>query len=129
MSTLPLMVRDLVGLDDIDTLGAETLTDLETFEQDVYHILLEAPGSNPDDIDRGIGIASLLSGKQPDLLAAASTVDAQLAKDERCHQSTTTIGTEIVNGERVFAIQIEVQVDGSVLGLAFQFSDRGGLIA
>lgn len=125
MSTsLPLSVADLVCVEDLDPFAAETTSDLQTLEQDVFHILIEDPGSNPDDPDRGIGIDALLSGTTVHLAALPDLIDHELQKDDRVDSSRLTL-TQLSDGS--FRIEIEIQVDATVIPLAFTYSSVGGL--
>ena len=127
-TALPLTYPDLVCMDDLDPFAAETTSDLQNLQQDVYHILIEEPGSNPDDETRGVGIEGLLSGTSVDLLAAASSIDAQLEKDDRIDSSSTTI-TDVTQGSpqqgATYQIVVTVTVSGTVVPLSFDYGANG----
>jgi hypothetical protein len=138
-SGLPLTYPDLACVGDLDAFGSETGSDLETLEQDVYHILIEEPGSNPDDPTRGIGVESLLSGDISVLQAVPRQIEAQLMKDDRVDQCKASLaqipaggafsdGTPV--GDSVaYELTVEIVPSGSVLpiSLAFGFTPIGGL--
>jgi hypothetical protein len=125
---LPLTVPDLVCVDDLDLFASETLSDLENLEQDVYHLLIESLGSNPDDPTRGIGIEDLLSSSDVQVNAMAFSIDTQLRDDDRIHESHTTVTeTKNENGPSSFDIDIQIEVDSGVVGLKFAFDAVRGL--
>ena len=96
--------------------------------QDVYHILIEEPGSNPDDETRGIGIDNLIGGTATNLIAAASTIDAQLETDDRIDSSSTTItllNPNTVQSGATYQIAVTIVVDGSVVPLNFSYGANG----
>ena len=123
---LPLTVPDLVGFDDLDPFARETTSDFQTLQQDVYHRLLELPGSNLDDITLGIGVMQYLSGTATDAAKLPAIVDEQLQRDSRIDTCTSTLAQQ-ADGSYLLAIQI--QVDGSVIGLQYAYSSAGGLVA
>lgn len=124
--TLPLTYTDGVCFDDVDGFGRETTSDLENLVQDVFHILDEDPGSNPDDINRGIGVYGMLSGSSVDLAKVASRVDRELAKDDRIDSSKTTIA--VTAGQpNAYTMNLRIVVDGTVVGLSFAFDAVNGL--
>ncbi len=122
---LPLTYADAVCTDDLDPNGNETTSDLQNLAQDIYHILLEAPGSNLDDPARGIGVEGLLSGTSLTLTQAASVIDSQLRKDDRIDSSTTTL---TLDAGGTYQLTILVTVDATVLPLGYTFSQQGGLV-
>lgn len=128
LEALPLTYPDLVCVEDLDPFAAETMSDLENLVQDVFHILIEEPGSNPDDETRGVGIDNLLSGTAKDLIIAASSIDAQLERDDRIDSSTTTV-TELNAGNdqagAIYEITVELVVDGSVIPLSYSYGASG----
>jgi hypothetical protein len=136
MAELPLTVPDLVCTDDMDLFAGETTSDLQTLQQDVFHILIEAPGSNPDDVTRGVGIERMLSGTENQLANITQTIDAQLQKDDRIDSSKTTLtklppGSMLPDGTPLpaggYAIDIEIVAGTQVLGVGFSFTADGGL--
>jgi hypothetical protein len=124
-ATLPLTYHDLVCVDDLDPLGRETQSDLETLEQDVLHILEEVLGSNLDDPNRGVGLLSILSGNTTILTNMAATIDGQLTKDTRIDASSTAVTN---TGPNAFSVVVTVSVAGSVIGLYYATTAAGGLL-
>lgn len=135
--TLPLTYADLLCLDDMTTTAQETTSDLQTLAQDVYHLLIEMPGSNIDDPDRGVGVEGLLSAPANDLVTVAQNVESQLLKDDRINAVTATVsivmaggtwpdGTLAPEGGYVLAISIESNV--GPLGLVYTFTPTQGLV-
>lgn len=117
-------VVDAVCLDDLDANGNETTSDLQGLSQDVYHLLLEAHGSNLDDPARGVGLDDLLSRPTISLSAAASVIDSQLRRDPRIDSSKTTLS--VVAG--VWTIAVQLVVNGALLPLGFKYSSSAGLL-
>ena len=122
---LPLTVPDVSCFLDVDAFGRETESDLESLSQDVFHRLLEVPGSNIDDPTLGIGVEEMLSG--PDVILAQVTrrIDQQLANDDRIDSVTSTL---VKNPDGSFLLTIAMTVNGSVTGLNFRFSQASGLV-
>lgn len=123
--TLPLTYTDIVCIDDCDPLMSETTSDLQNLEQDVRHILMETLGSNLDDVNRGIGVDSLLSSSTAPLQTLAKNLDSQLTKDDRIQSSNSNV---IDNGSGSFTLNVTVAVAGKVTGLAFAFDAAGNLL-
>jgi len=107
-------MSDLDCFTDVDAFAAELDDPVAILAQDVFHILIERPGSNPDDPTRGIGIIEALSGKVDTTLA--SRIDAQLQKDDRIDVAQTTI-TDMGGG--AYQIALTIQYDAEVLNLVF----------
>jgi hypothetical protein len=126
-ASLPLTISDLLCETDLDPNGGETTSDLQTLAQDILHILIEAPGSNPDDPDRGVGCEGLLGNSSANLGAAAGTIDAQLRKDDRIDSSLTTLTT---NPDGSYNLTIQVVPTGAVLPLTlnYNYSNATGLV-
>lgn len=124
--TLPLTYPDLVCVDDVDPFAAETTSDLQTLEQDVYHLLIQEPGSNLDALDLGIGIEGYLSSSQTDFLTIAATIDRELVKDSRIDGSVTTI-TPPSPAAPTWLVVISLTVSGTVIPLTFTYDDAAGL--
>lgn len=120
---LPLTVPDAVCWDDVDALGRETTSDLESLEQDCYHILLEDLGSNPDDVGRGVGIFQLLSGTAANIPTACRAIEEQYLRDDRIDTCVASITLE----EDEYIIRVNVGVDGTVVGLVYSYSQANGL--
>lgn len=120
-----LQYPDAVLYDDADPLGAECTSELQVLEQDVYHVLIEEPGSNPDDPNRGIGIEGKLSGTEDDFLLLPSAIDAQLREDDRIDESTTTITKVGPSGQQgaTYLVNIQIQVGEQVFALKYAMAD------
>jgi hypothetical protein len=118
-------MTDLVCLDDLDLFANETATELEALEQDVYHVLIETPGSNPDDPNRGIGVLSMLSGSVNDLAGLTQTIDAQLQKDDRINAASSRL---VQLPEGGYVLEVEIVADAGVLNLSYGYSGEGGLL-
>ncbi len=121
---LPLTYTDLVCIDDMDPFAAETTSDLQNLIQDIYHVILEDPGSNMDDPERGFGLMSLLSGTVDQFLASASGIDTEVEKDPRVDSSSTVI-VQTGRADYPYQIQITIVVDGTVYGLSMLAGPSG----
>jgi len=115
-----LSTPDVVCFDDVDLMGAECTSELQVLEQDVYHVLIQSLGSNPDDLERGIGIEDYLSGTESDLQALPAIIDAQLKEDDRIDDSTTTV---TLNDDGSYSVDIAISVSGTVYNLPFAYSN------
>lgn len=117
-------ITDLVCVDDLDANGAETRSDLQSLAQDLYHVLLQVLGSNPDDEGRGIGASSALSGSSADFARAVQGIDPMIELDPRVQQSTTT---QTTNPDGSPLVLISVLPIGSVQPLEYTWSKLAGL--
>jgi hypothetical protein len=122
---LPLTVPDVVCYLDVDAFGRETASDLETLAQDVFHRLLETPGSNIDDPSLGIGVEEMLSGGLEQLDQVTRRIDQQLAEDPRIDAVTSTLTKD---AQGVYTLGISIQASGTVTGLVFSYTAAGGLL-
>lgn len=134
---LPLTAPDVVCFDDLDQLAGETASDLETLEQDVYHILIEEPGSNIDDPDRGCGVERILSGPASGLDGMTNHIESQLRKDARIDGAKAKLtklapGAALPDGTLLedggYLLEVEVVAGTAILGLSYSFSANGGLV-
>ena len=121
---LPLTAPDLVCEVDLDPLARETINDLQNLEQDVLHILRETYGSNLDDINRGIGVISMLSGTTAPLATIANVIETQLVKDSRIDACKATLSQD---GPGDFTLIVQVQVAAEVIGLSYSYNAINGL--
>jgi hypothetical protein len=119
-----LQYPDVVCYDDVDELGLECTSELQVLEQDVYHVLKQELGSNPDDPDRGIGIEGKLSGTETDFLLLPSEIDSQLREDDRIDDSQTTIiKLSVAGGGVAYTVNVQIWVDGAVYTLPYAFTN------
>lgn len=125
MSTLPLTAPDLICDLDLDQFGAETTSDLQSLIQDVTHLLIELPGTNPDDPKRGIGVALYLSGTETLFRTMPALIVAQLNEDPRIDDTKCNIREE---PDGTFTVQISIAVSAKVLSLEFVYSSSAGLV-
>ncbi len=108
---------DALALDDLDMFGTELDDPLAELYQDLYHRLIESPGSNIDDPDRGYGIEGHLSGgvrPSRGLTAIQRGIEGEFRKDDRVRAVQATI-TSPAAGE--YKIDIRVVADEGVLGI------------
>ncbi len=113
---LPLTYPDLVCLDDLDPFANETTSDLQSLFQDVYHVLVQLPGSNPDDITKGVGVQLYLNGTEDQFATLPSTIEAQFQDDERIESCTVTTPR---NPDGTFRVCIALGVAGSIIPLEY----------
>lgn len=136
---LPLTYPDLVCLDDMDPFASETTSDLQNLWQDVYHVLLQDPGSNPDDVDRGLGVVNLLSGDTSVLATLPRTAEQELLKDDRIDAVKIAlvqipVGGTLSNGTVLdgggYELLVQIQPSGAVLpqSRSFGYANGGGLV-
>lgn len=81
---------DVVCEYDLDEYGRDLDDADEELWQDLLHRLLEDPGSNLDDPDRGVGVVSALSGATS-LPLLARRIEADFRKDERVRTVKATV--------------------------------------
>lgn len=109
-------MADVLCFEDLDQFGTDIDDPIAELEQDVFHILIETPGSNIDDPDRGLGLEDALSGeydpKHPALIAAG------LEKDPRIDAARCVI-TPREGGE--YEIDISIDVNEQELQISLQF--------
>lgn len=103
---------DLVCWDDLDLYGAETTDDLEQYEQDSYHCLIENRGENLADPNGGLGLEDGLGGPfDPNL---KNDIETELKKDERTDTAEAQI-SQLTNGQFAIALVAETSDDSVVL--------------
>ena len=116
---------DALCLDDLDPFGTELDDPLAELYQDLYHRIIEAPGSNLDDPDRGFGLEGRLSaaGRKKALGASIKHgLEAELRKDPGVHNARATI-TETAPNE--YAIAIEIEADEAALKITLVRNGAG----
>jgi hypothetical protein len=118
-------VTDLVCVLDVDLFARETTDKLAILVQDVFHMLIEKPGSNLDVPDRGIDVYGYLSGPTADLKGLKGRIEHELPKDPRIDAASATITQGADDGE--YELQLQIQVDGSVLDLLLTYEPDLGL--
>jgi hypothetical protein len=122
-------VTDAVCYDDLDANGNETTTDAQALAQDVYHILLEILGSNPDDLNRGVGVEGFSSGSAQDLAALPSIIDSQLRKDTRIDSSQSSLTVTSTTSPPSYSLLVNIVADGSIIPLGFSYAPSTGLVS
>jgi hypothetical protein len=120
---LPLTSPDLVCRTDLDPYGSETQSDLETLTQDVLHLLLERPGTNPDDVDRGVGIETYLSGAESSLPALVAVIEAQVRRDDRVTSCTATVQATPGGAPGSYLVSVTVGVIEGVFPLLYSWQN------
>jgi hypothetical protein len=116
---------DLVAFDDLSSFALETTTPIQELEQDLFHRLIETPGSNLDDPNRGLGIEAALSGAIDRGLGAR--IEAEFRKDERVYDVRAVV-TEITSGGNVgaaFRIDIDIVADAGALNMPLTLDALG----
>ncbi len=116
---------DLVAFDDLNSFGLETTSSIQELEQDLFHRLIEPPGSNVDDPNRGLGVEDALSGAIDRTLGAR--IEAEFRKDSRVYDVRATV-TEITSGGNQgasFRIDIDVTADAGTLNLPLTLDALG----
>lgn len=105
---------------DLDLFAAECDDPLEELEQDNFHRIVEAPGSNLDDPDRGLGISSVLSGVADRSLGPRA--EAELLKDPRNRAVRARVSSD---GDGSYRMDLEVEADEGVVAMAVGFGADG----
>lgn len=116
---------DLLCWDDLDPFGTELNDPLAELEQDLHHRLSEEYGSNPDDLDRGVGIGNRLNGTDS-ITDVATDIEADFRKDNRVRRCQATITKGDEPGE--YLIDIRVEATEGVLALGYTFDGQGNLV-
>jgi hypothetical protein len=113
-------------LDDLDMFGGELDDPLEELAQDLYHRIVEAPGSNLDDPARGYGLHGRLSGagRSADLmLGIQQGLEAEVSKDDRVLQARAYVTSPSVG---VYEARLEIVADEGALAITL-VSDGSGV--
>lgn len=118
--SLPLTYPDLVCELDLDPFGNETTSDLQSLMQDVFHLLKELPGSNPDDPDRGLGVDQYLSGTADQWPSFCRLAEAQLGQDDRIDTVSCNV---TLQADGTYRIRLDISVNGSVIPLEYGWQD------
>lgn len=108
---------DGLCLDDIDLFGAELDDPLAELAQDLYHRLIEAPGSNLDDPARGYGLEGRLSAAgtgQSEATAIEHGIEAEFRKDDRVLDVRASLSSPAAGEYRV---DIQIMADEGKLGI------------
>jgi len=116
---------EAVCLDDLDRFGAELDEPLAELAQDLYHRIIEAPGSNLDDPARGYGLEGRLSGagRAGSLLATIQHgIEAELRKDDRVRDVRALVTTP-APGE--YAIDLQIVADEGALKITLERDGSG----
>lgn len=119
---LPKTYPEVRWYDDLDSSGVETDSDLESLEQDVYHIIRETLGSNPADPNKGIGADNYLNGTETQLAIMPRLIDAQLAEVDRISNSHTEL-TKQDDGS--YLVYSTVFVGAQVLNFQYVLGPKG----
>jgi len=114
-------MADIVCEYDLDPYGRELSNADQELWQDLLHRLIEDPGSNLDDGDRGVGVFSLLSSSTS-LQHIAHAIESDFRKDARVQVVKATVGTA-----KAARITVEV-VTMSNSTLSFDVSSGSGVI-
>lgn len=113
---------------DMNEFDRELDDPLEELEQDLYHRLVEPPGSNIDDPDRGVGVEDELSGfADPSL---QRRIETDFERDDRvaaCRARITKPDASASEQQGViYRIEIEVEtVNGATIGVVYDFDGNG----
>jgi hypothetical protein len=125
VANFPLTGPDLVDVDGLDPLAGETTSEAQNLSQDCYHWLEALPGSNPDDVTRGVGVDQYLSGTDEQLRDLPGAIEADFIKDFRIQACAADV-TQDQDGGWVINVQIEAII--GVFSLSFGYSQAGGLV-
>lgn len=118
------MTLDVICEEDLDLYGRETDDAIAVLEQDLWHRLLEEPGENLDDPDRGCGLRDILSSDF-DAEGIRQRIVADFKKDVRVDTVTVAITDE---GNGLFRIVISIGAIGKELGIVAEINTVEGTI-
>jgi hypothetical protein len=113
-------VGDLVAWDDLDANASECADPIQELRQDLYHRLIEAPGSNIDDPDRGFGIYQKLN--KPMDVKTAKLIELEMQKDDRVDSCECTVTN---TGSGTYKIEIDCVADGQEMNLTLATTPQG----
>jgi hypothetical protein len=109
---------DALCLDDLDLFGGELDDPLAELAQDLYHRIIEAPGSNLDDPARGFGLEGRLSGAgRPGTIATTIQhgLESEMRKDKRVRDARASVTSPASDEYRV---DLQIVADEGVLGIS-----------
>ena len=104
---------DGLCFDDMSEFGLEIDDPLEELWQDKWHELLEAPGSNPDDRSRGVGLVAALSGTSKDVAALRLRAEAAMRDDDRINDARVNIQETDTRGS--YRVDLTLAVGDAIL--------------
>ncbi len=116
---------DALCLDDLDQFGGELDDPLAELAQDLYHRVIEAPGSNFDDVARGYGLEGKLSGGNRGatfLTDIKQGLEAEMRKDSRVLEARAEV-TSPATGE--YEAHIDIVCDEGELGIKLEADGAG----
>jgi hypothetical protein len=114
---------DGLAFDDLDLYGRELDDPLAELDQDVVHMLLESYQSNPDALERSIGLNDMLSSSS-DPNAVARSIEQALRRDDRIANARVTV-TPL--DARIYRLDLEIAVDEGTLGIALEVDGAGNV--
>ncbi len=116
---------DALALDDLDQFGGEIDDPLLELAQDLYHRIIEAPGSNLDDPARGYGLEGRLSsgGRTASFLTDIQHgLEAEMRKDSRVLEVRASVSSP-ATGE--YEAHIQIVADEGELGIKLEADGSG----
>jgi hypothetical protein len=119
---------DALCMNDLDPYGRELNAPLDELYQDLVHRLFETPGSNIDDVDRGIGIENMLSGGFDASVSGgpAGIVSRRIETDFRKDNRVKDVRADVVQrDDGVYEIAIQVVANETVLGITLEADGTG----
>lgn len=120
-----LTYADLVCVDDLDPYMGETTSDLQNYEQDIYHRLGEPFGSNLDDPDAGAGLESVLSSSQT-ASQIQNRIVTEVRKDPRTTDASCVVSDTSANQDgSELTGQLEADTDDDHLSSAIGIDSDG----
>ncbi len=122
---LPKTYSEARWLNDLDPSGAETDSDLESLEQDVFHVIVQTLGSNVADPHKGVGALNYLSGPTTKLAGMPAIIDAQLKSMTRITSSKTTLAPVPGSNPPSYIVQVAAVVAAQVMNFNFQLGPTG----
>jgi hypothetical protein len=115
-------MTDGLALLDLDLYGREINDPLQELYQDLVHRLFESPGSNPADLDRGVGLFAMLSGRLQ-LIPIVAMIEADLVKDDRVSSCSAAVTAQDSNGN--YLVSVQVVCNEAKLGISLAVNADG----
>jgi hypothetical protein len=98
----------------MDPFARETVTEYDEIVQDAYHVIEEDNGSNPDDPDRGLGVANSSSKALADVSATTTTsAEKEVERDERIDSCAAMLSVDPTTG--LVTLDLDIKVDDQIL--------------
>lgn len=113
---------DGLCFDDLDLFGRELDDPVSELEQDVVHMVLEDPYSNPDALERSIGLEAALSGRADPSLR--HQIESKLQQDDRINLARAVLSDA---GNDAVRVDLTIEPNGETMGIAIEYDASGAV--